>query len=333
MAVTKAQKFRLGVFVTTAAILLFGGIILLAGMKFIEQRDYYTIRIQDANTSLSGLDLGSAVKYSGLKIGRVEAVHVDPNDVSVIVVTISLDHGTPVAENSTANLGSMGITGLKFIELTRGSKDARVRKPGEDIPAGQSLIDDLTSQAGDIADKVNDVLAQVRDLTNPEMQKKISTALDHVNNILSGVNGIIEENRGTIQQIVQELNSSANQASLLLTQTNGTFERVNKLLDKVSRILEHADGSIDLIEPTLKEVKGLIKDTRTLLGPDGAQKVVQSVDLTLNRASNLIQQTRDNLVETIRSARDVAENLAIFSEKVKDDPSLLIMGESDGDPN
>ena len=60
--------------------------------------------------------------------------------------------------DTIANLGSQGITGLKYIDLTRGTSGARVRKPGEEIPAGTSLFDSLALQAGQIATKVEAVL-------------------------------------------------------------------------------------------------------------------------------------------------------------------------------
>lgn len=332
MAVTHAQKLRLGLFVSAAIAIFVVAMILLAGMKFIEKRDYYEIRFSDAETSLSGLDIGSAVKYSGIKIGRIEAVHVDPQDVGVIVVQISLDDGTPVAEDSVANLGSMGITGLKFVELTRGSKSARIRAPGEEIPAGKSLLDNLAGQADVIVDKVNDVLSQIRTITGPEMQQRVDSIAQSTDAILKEVHGILTENRENLNKLLGNVTRMSDELTEVLHELNGSTKRINRILDSAQRLVDNADKGVAQLAPTLEAARKFLNEANVALGQNGALQTLDTLNVALTRITNLIVQSRDNLLETIRSAREVAENLAIFSEKIKDDPSLLILGESNGDP-
>ena len=87
-----------------------GGLIVLAGARLGKRETSITCDILK-EVSLNGLDVGSPVKYSGIRIGRVDRISIDPEDVSVIVVELSLDEG--IVQSSKANLGSMGITGLK----------------------------------------------------------------------------------------------------------------------------------------------------------------------------------------------------------------------------
>src|SRR5262249_13200599 len=157
------------------------------------------VRYQEAAVSLSGLEVGAPVKYSGIRVGRVDAVRIDPMDVSVIVVEISLDHGTPVAEDEKADLGTQGITGLKYAELTRGSAKPRVREPGEEIPAGQSAFDTLTSQAGDVARKLEIVLDRLANLAGEDMKTRVAGVLDRSNKLLETINSVLEENRASLK--------------------------------------------------------------------------------------------------------------------------------------
>ena len=89
MSVTRAQKVRLGIFLVVSALLLIGGLVILAGARLGEKRDLYFVRYAEGEVSLNGLDVGSPVKYSGIRVGRVDRISIDPSDVSVIVVTIS----------------------------------------------------------------------------------------------------------------------------------------------------------------------------------------------------------------------------------------------------
>ncbi len=306
--VTRAQKVRLGVFVVAGLTVLVGGLIILAGLRLGQRRDRYQIRYQEAAVSLSGLEIGAPVKYSGIRVGRVDAVRIDPKDVGVIVVEISLDHGTPVAEDERADLGSQGITGLKYVELTRGSSKARVREAGEDIPPGQSAFDALTTQAGDIARKAEIVLDRVASLTGDDMKQRIAKVLDRTDQLLATVNALVDENRVALKTLAEKLADTAAQADALATQLSGAARRASALLDESTALVKGSRATPEKLNALLDEAGGLVT------GLNG-----------------MIQRSRRDLQETITSLRDAAENVNVLSEKLKEDPTLLLRHEDEGD--
>jgi phospholipid/cholesterol/gamma-HCH transport system substrate-binding protein len=313
--VTRAQKMRLGAFVAAGLFVLVGGLVLLAGLRLAERRDRYSVRYQEATVSLSGLEIGAPVKYSGIRVGRVDGVHVDAKDVGVIVVELSIDHGTPVAEDERADLGSQGITGLKYVELTRGSAKARVREPGEDIPPGTSAFDALTSQAGDIAKKVDQVLDRILSLTDEAMKQRIASLLERSDKLLASVNGILEDNREALKTLTASLARTADETNELAANLTGTAKRANVVLDETARILRSARTTPETLNAALVEVTGALTEARTLLGS----------------VNTVFQRSRRDIAEAITYLRDAAENVNIFSQKVKDDPTLLLRREDDGD--
>lgn len=335
MAVTRAQKVRLGIFVSAGLAVLVGGLVVLAGMKLGETREIYDIRFSDADVSLSGLEVGSPVKYSGIRVGRVDRIAVDPQDVSVIVVTISLEENTPVAEDSQANLGSMGITGLKYVELTRGSRDARVRKSGETIPAGKSLLDDLSSQAGEIAEKVNVALDNVNAMTGPDMKVRVASILDRADKLLETAEATIAENREGLRTLMTRLGSTAEKVDTLSAELAEAAKQGRRLiedgrprlvraLDQGAALMGELRESRGKLDVALAESGGLVKELRTTVVP---------LEQLLSRSSMILVQSREDLVEALAYLRETAENMTVFSQKVRDDPSLLLLGESNtGDP-
>jgi phospholipid/cholesterol/gamma-HCH transport system substrate-binding protein len=311
--VTRAQKLRLGVFVGAGLTVLVGGLAVLAGLKLGERRDRYRVRYQEAAVSLSGLEVGAPVKYSGIRVGRVDAVRIDPGDVSVVIVELSLDHGTPVAEDEKADLGSQGITGLKYVELTRGSAKARVRAPGEDIPPGQSAFDALTAQAGDIARKVDVVLDRVANLTGEDMKERVGKVLDRSEQLLATVNSLLEENRAGLKQAVARLSATAAEADELAAQLAVAARRASVLLDETTERIRSTRATPDKLNAVLDQAQGALAESRTLLG-------------SLN---SVIAQSRRDILETIGLLHDTAENVNTLSEKLKDDPTLFIRHEDE----
>ncbi len=75
--ISQAQKVRLGIFLLTGLAILVTATLLLAGRTLIEERDYYSIRFSNKGLSFSGLEIGSAVEYSGIRVGRVEGIGID----------------------------------------------------------------------------------------------------------------------------------------------------------------------------------------------------------------------------------------------------------------
>lgn len=340
MAATRAQKVRLGLFLAIGIGTVVGGLVVLAGAKIGEKRDAYTVRYAQAEVSLSGLEVGSPVRYSGIKVGRVDDIRIDPKDVSVIVVAVSLDHGTPIAENTKANLGSMGITGLKYIELTRGLATASVRKPGDSIPAGNSAFDDLSNQAGQIAGKVSVALDNLTELTGPDMKERVASVLDRTDKLLQTLEETVAENRETLKVATARVTGTAEEFEKLSSELAGTVRRTNELIDaarpKLVRALDAGGGLLAELRQTRSKVDGLVvtleglmTDGRDVLGPMGVQKTMTRLNTLLKRTSLLVVQSREDIVDAVGYLREATENMSHFSRKVREDPSLLLISESD----
>ena len=323
--VTRAQKVRLGIFLASGLTVLIGGLVVLAGLKLGESRDQYVVRFSDSGVSLSGLDVGSPVKYSGIRVGRVDAVRIDPHDVSVIVVELSLDGGTPVAEDTVANLGALGITGLKYVELSRGSKAARVRKPGEEIPPGTSMFDSLAQKADQIASKVEVVLDRVAVMAAPDMKDRLARLLDRTSEFLTTVNGVLADNREALKLLAEHVTATADQVKVLSTELAGATGRASALLAEATALLHNSRATPQRLNAFLEQGTAILAEGRVLLGPDGLQR-------TLANVNAILAQTQHQVIEMVALFREAAENANALTEKVRDDPSLLLLGGREDEP-
>jgi phospholipid/cholesterol/gamma-HCH transport system substrate-binding protein len=306
--VTRAQKVRLGIFIGAGLTVLIGGLLILAGSKLGEKRDAYLVRFREAGVSLNGLDVGSPVKYSGIRVGRVEGVRIDPDNVSVILVELSIDHRTPIAEDTKADLGSQGITGLKYIELTRGSAGARVRQPGEEIPSGTSLFDTLGQSAESIAKKVETVLDRVADLTGPDQKDRIARVLERTESLLATLDGVLTENR-------ESLKTLAEQVDILATELARTAKGANALLGEATLLVKNAKATPERLNAFLEQGAGVLAESR----------------ITFGAVNAVLAQTKQQLIEAVGLVREAAENASAFTQKLREDPSLLLRGASNND--
>ncbi len=299
--VTRAQKLRLGLFMTTAISALAFAIAMLAGQTLLQERDEYSIRFSSRGVSFSGLEVGSPVKYSGITIGQVRSLRIAPDDVSVVEVEIAVERGTPIAEDSYASLAVLGITGLKYVELSRGSPTKRIREPGEEIPAGDSLMDELSARAGVIAERLDDLLASMQDMLGEQ-------AKDNVERLLGESAGILEDNRPHIADILSNVRMLTGDMAKISESGVSVAGKTDVFMDRMNEVGE-----------TLHEA--LAKDGQLM-------RTLQQTERLIERLNMMVLRSESDLDIAMRHLRDATANLNDFSLAIRDDPRALL-GTSD----
>ena len=98
--------------------------------------------------SVSGLNVGDAVKFHGVDVGTVKAMTLDPADPRRVQVDVHLRKDAPVKTDTKASLKLKGFTGVVFVELNGGSAEAQrlveATTPGQ-IPEIASEKSQLTT--------------------------------------------------------------------------------------------------------------------------------------------------------------------------------------------
>lgn len=99
--------------------------------------DTYLIETRFANAG--GIHAGSSVLMSGVTVGRVEGVRMEPSDYSAIV-TLRLLSGLRLPTDSMASVKTSGLIGDKYVALSPGA-EGEYLKPGERITMTESAVD------------------------------------------------------------------------------------------------------------------------------------------------------------------------------------------------
>jgi phospholipid/cholesterol/gamma-HCH transport system substrate-binding protein len=82
--------------------------------------------------AVDGLAKGSVVSFSGVPVGQVELIALEPKSPEFVRVRISVRSDTPVLQGTTATIQGVGFTGVSQIQLdgaTRGAPRSRTRGP------------------------------------------------------------------------------------------------------------------------------------------------------------------------------------------------------------
>lgn len=79
---------------------------------------------------VDGLNPGSDVKISGIKVGTVVSEKLDP-DTFLAVVTLSVQNNVKLPTDTVAQVSSEGLLGGNFLALVPGSSDKNIAAGGE----------------------------------------------------------------------------------------------------------------------------------------------------------------------------------------------------------
>jgi phospholipid/cholesterol/gamma-HCH transport system substrate-binding protein len=90
---------------------------------------------------VDGVAVGSDVRVSGVKVGVVRAVALDPATY-LAQLTLTINENVQVLDDSTARIASDGLLGGAYVAIEPAGLDALA--PGAEIPNTQGAVDLLT---------------------------------------------------------------------------------------------------------------------------------------------------------------------------------------------
>ena len=191
---TRARYALIGAFMLAVILASFAFIYWLENKGGFGERDIYQVRFQG---SVSGLSVGSAVLFNGLRVGEVTGLSLSVERPQDAVATIGVVHNTPVRDDTEVTIETQGLTGGAAIALSGGTSSSPL--PGSESGAPPMLLaapqagQDWTQSARDAFQRMDQVLSENSESLNSAI-KNIDTfagALarnsDKVDGILAGI--------------------------------------------------------------------------------------------------------------------------------------------------
>lgn len=186
---TRAPYALIGLFVLAAIGAALGFVYWLNNTGGLGERRTYRVQF---DTPVSGLLVGAAVLFNGIKVGEVAELKLPPGKSKQVLATISVAVATPVRQDTKAGLEFQGLTGVPVVALEGGSDD----KPSTTdflLVADPAASQSMTVAARNALTRIDGVIAEnssgLRDIVSN--LKSFSEALgrnsDRVDGILAGV--------------------------------------------------------------------------------------------------------------------------------------------------
>ena len=227
---SKVNFAVVGAFVLILGALLIGGILWLSsGKSYRKAYDTYLIYMSE---SVSGLSLDAPVRYRGVQVGGVRRIALAPGNAEQVQLTLDIEHGTPVKQDTVATLRVQGLTGIAHVELSGDSRDAPPLKasPGEKYPVirtGPSLMLRLDTAVTALLTNLNRSSENVNALLDEENRAALRRTLVNLER-LSGTlaNAELPQLLKRIQRSADAFDRMANETARAGSSTANTIESV-----------------------------------------------------------------------------------------------------------
>ena len=314
----RTNYFKLGLFILSASA-LFVVALLFLGLGALRKDKVMLETYFDE--SVQGLDVGSALKFKGVKVGAVERIRfvfnkyhdVKASPFRYVLVEMALDPDASlsiaggdlkeavakeVERGLRVRIAPQGLTGTGYLEMDY--IDPRRNKP---------LPIEWTPQ-----------LAYVP--SSPSTIARMEETFESFSKTLRKV-----EEAG-IDQAVQNMNALLVVTRKAVEDTNmgGVSKSVTALLADLRRTTDHLDAAIGSKESkeALKNLAQTLANLKT--STDNLPATIEQMRKLLRDANAMIGSQRDEVQSLIQQGRQTFENLNDLTGEAKRNPSSLIFG-------
>jgi phospholipid/cholesterol/gamma-HCH transport system substrate-binding protein len=236
------SKLKVGLVVTAALVTLFLTVFFAGGIEFLLSPK---VEIKAQIMDVKGLRRGAPVWISGIEIGSVKNIELNPGHGTLVTLSIKKRTLDYLKKDSRASVLTMGLLGDKYVELSGGSQGAGKLSAGDTI-AGASQIE----------------LKDVMEVGTTSIQK-----MTEFLNKLDGLVTKIEAGQGSISKFISDpgfynnLKEATRNLSLTLKEireAHGTLKLLVEDPTLYNRLLS-ASSSIEDFSKTLNRSSGSLK--------------------------------------------------------------------------
>ncbi|MFT7642561.1 MAG: phospholipid/cholesterol/gamma-HCH transport system substrate-binding protein [Pirellulaceae bacterium] len=353
----RVLQFRIGIVVVAALIITVYLIFLFGeGPSFSGSNYQVYVRFRQA----PGVTVGTPVRQSGVRIGRVQNVQLLDNSAHHVLVTIAIQNDRKLTRAEVCRIASDSLLGDAVLEFVPGSGGSPATDPTALLQDGDVITGIVSSnplevftnlegdlkgaiqsiqQAGDevrqLASNINSAFGNNEDQLRRIMQKTELT-LDQFNSTLTTINDVMgdQEINAGLKKSLQDFPKLVADARATMATMNTTFEGLQKVSTKAERNLDNLEK---FTAPLGERGEELVMDLQsTVKSLDAAMGNIAMFTKSVNESDGTIgllihdrelydrlNSMASNLENATDQVQPIMDNFRIFSDKLARDPRQL----------
>ena len=317
---TRASYVVVGVFVFAMFAAGMGFVVWLGKVELDRDVSTYEITFEE---QVTGLSVGSPARYRGIPVGQVTDITIDPDNIEIIRVRVEIDSKVPIKRDVYATLESQGLTGVGYIQLAGGSKDAPLlaARPGDEVPVLESrpsVLQEVAEAAPEIASQLVVLVNRANQLLNDKNRTSIQNTLKN----LESVSAILANRSSEIEAIIENAHTTMLVLDETVAQVGGD---ISVMSEEISQTMATTRGTVSAVDAEIAIVSADLRDT------------LKNVSKVSGEAATLISENREavndfavtglyELTEFLVEGRQLMNDLDRLVRQVEADPARILFG-------
>lgn len=301
----KVNYAVVGAFVLVLGAALVAGVLWLSsGKSYRKAYDTYLVYMTE---SVAGLDPDAPVRYRGVQVGVVRRIALAPGNVEQVQLTLDIERGTPVKQDTVAILRTQGLTGIGHIELTGGTRAsaALTAESGQDFPVihtGPSLM--------------------------MRLDAAVTTLLANLNHSSESVNELLDEkNRAAFKGLLANLDTLSRTLAARSAAIDSGVVNASKALENSARVTADLPQLVERIRKSADAFDRMANE-----GERAAASASNAIEGARAEASQFAGEALPDARALLSELRDLTASLRNLSDQIERNPSMLIRGKSASKP-
>lgn len=333
--------------VTIAAIFTFGDV----GMA----RNNYTLKIKFSD--VNNLENGTPVILNGVKIGKVQDIYIEGEEV---IVEASIKKSILIRKGARFTINLKGVIGDLNLKVYNTGKGNQYYKDGDSVQGEDPISLDIMLEKGyELMVMMEDVNKSLKDLDLKESVKdsqeilrnvrrsseKMAGTIDNANKLMTNANKLIVENREDLKEsvktgkeliakmdklvdknekdinfIVENLKTVVTDMKSMLETNKGSIEKSVKSFEKIT---EKTAAILETMDP--KEVKEL-KDNLLIISRDIKEITKRLNEATAPEKTKALKESMNKIVKNSEKVKAIIDNKLELEAQVEIDSDEKFAG-------
>jgi phospholipid/cholesterol/gamma-HCH transport system substrate-binding protein len=307
---TRASYLLVGTFVLLMIIAGFGFVLWTAKGQLVKDVAKYQAYF---STTVTGLQVGSSVRYRGIPAGEVTEIKVSAKDPNLVEVTFEIDKkkkNLVIHRFSTAVLETQGITGVAFIQIKHNEQALQAWRKDTGKPDGIPGDPVIRKELG--------ARYPTLDAEGSGFEKILTSlpkTLNQIRELAASVNEMFdEENRKAIKNTLANISSLSGRLAARGEDFKKLIINVNKAVVSINRAAKDLPPAVNDMRTGMKQFGGMSAELKAMIAEN--RRPLRDFSATGLYELSLF----------ITEARELVRNLNRVSKRFEGDPSRFLFG-------
>ncbi len=273
---TRAHHVVIGLFVVLTIV---GGVLFALWLNQSTRAQAFTHYEVLFNHGVSGLSEGNAVEYSGVRVGDVVELRLDPADPRNVMALIRVESQVPIRQDTRARLAL----------IARGERPAR-------IVADQSPLGALLSDSEELLGNVNRVLSRLEAVLsedNVESVERILANLERTTSQLAAIGDAPVRLAESMEEVSREAARALAEFRSLASRTGGMMQgQAEGILIDTRQLTASLSRTAQSLEELLADNQGALESG--IRGVQGLGPATIELRNTLSSLNRIVRRLEEN---------------------------------------